>query len=284
MFDNGLIKYYQTGYSADGVLNLKRFSRCQHLFKDGVLKLFITPNCQYFSKTGTKEELDAEILLSQVYARAGFDTTFYTPAIDTKDNQVVLSNSVASKGMVAQEFFNKVKSENRGGFPWGFSYGSSVFSTLPDFMTKQGARDVLKMTLFDVASANFDRSKGNYIIKTSPEGKADGVVLYDYGASGVSSIALSTKSAPFYESEITYQNLFNDYEGLTRNQIVREFKTNESALSFISPVELAESLGSVNPVEIARDIKSEIGYQVEPEYADFIASNYNNFAEQLVQK
>ena len=282
MFDNGLIKYYQQGFSSNGELCLKRFTRCQHLFKDGVLKMFITPENLYFSKTGSPAELDAEIMLSQIYKRAGLDSAIYTPAVDTKGNNVVLSNNVAFTGVVAQQYFQKLQTQNQG-FPWGVTSEDMPFSTLPDFATKQGARDFIKMTLFDVGSANFDRTNGNYIIKTSQDGKIDGVCLYDYGASGISSKALTSSLSGFYENEMTYPNLFNDYERLTRPQMIEELKTNEGVLQYIKPTEMAEMLGQVNVGEVAQDINNQIGYRVDQEYVDFISSSFENIAQQLIK-
>ena len=282
MYDNGLLKYYQTGFAKNGKLTLKRFTRCQHLFKDGVLKMFITPDDIYYSKTGQSHENDAEILLSQIYKGAGLDTTIYTPAVDTKGNQVVLSNNVSFSGVVAQQYFEYMQTKNQG-FPFGFCSIPFGFKTLPDFTTKQGARDFLKMTLFDVGSANFDRTNGNFIVKTTADGKIDGVALYDYGASGISSKALTSSLSGFYENEMTYPNLFNDYERLTRPQMIEELKTNQSILQHMQPAEMAEMLGQVNVGGVAQDINAQIGYKVDQEYVDFISSSFNSVAEQLIK-
>ena len=87
MQDNGLIyKYDKVLKMVDGIISIKQGINCKEVKdKFGARKLLVrkglTNLAPYYFKCCDKLETNSEVLLSQVYAKAGFDTAIYTPAV-----------------------------------------------------------------------------------------------------------------------------------------------------------------------------------------------------------
>lgn len=297
MYDNGLMHHYRQGFiqrgvAKGGVLDLRKlpfrdlgYSQRWGKGLEEYLEFLYTPQGRFYVKEDMKDGVDAEVLLSQIYKQAGFNTAIYTPAIDRKGKTVVLSNDIQTdNGVFAYDFLKMVRNRHKDiktadGFP---SKISSNY-VLGRYQTKQGARAYLKMNLFDVASVNYDRHLSNYIYEVDRLGRATDISLYDFGESGHIFTSVRGQDPMYYEQDITYPNLFNEGMELTRQEMVEQFKTNETVHKYITPSEMAESVGSINVTQTAKDIKAEIGYKVSQSYTDYIASSFDRMAEDLVK-
>ena len=118
MEDNGLLEYYKNKFHLkNGYLNskdikfkhMKDLSGFKHLFKVNVNKK------PYYIKTPRFiGETDAEVLLGQVYAKAGLKSAIYLP-IEMHYNygtvKSVISNDALENGKTAAQFcdFNKIR-------------------------------------------------------------------------------------------------------------------------------------------------------------------------------
>ena len=298
MYDNGLMHHYRQGLFQRGgavkagLLDLRKlpfremgYSQRWGKGVEEYLEFLYTPEGRFYVKEDKKDGIDAEVLLSQIYKQAGFNTAIYTPAIDRKSKKVVLSNDIQTDtGVFPYDYLEMVRNRHKN-IPTADGFPTKISSdyVLGRYHTKAGARAYLKMNLFDVAAVNYDRHLANYIYELDRLGRVSDVSLYDFGESGHVYTSVKGQDPMYYEQNITYPNLFNDGSELTRQQMVEQFKTNEAVLSFISPQEMAESVGSINVTQTAKDIKAEIGYKVSQSYTDYIASSFDRMAEDLVK-
>ncbi len=297
MYDNGLMYLYRQGLVdrglvKRGVIDLRKlpfremgFSQRWGKGVEAYLEFLHTPHGRFYVKEDMKDGMDAEVLLSQIYKQAGFNTAIYTPAIDRKGHTVVISNDIQTDtGVFAYDFLKMVRNRHKDiktadGFP---SRLSSDY-VLGRYQTKAGARAYLKMNLFDVASVNYDRHLSNYIYEVDRLGRAVDVSVYDFGESGHVYTSVKDQDPMYYEQDILYPNLFNNGMELTRQEMVDQFRTNETVLSYITPTEMAESVGSIDVTKTARDIKAELGYKVSQSYTDYIAASFDCMAEDLIK-
>ena len=300
MYDNGLMHHYRQGFlqrtnkgiAKGGVLDLRKlpfrelgYSQRWGKGLEEYLEFLYTPQGRFYVKEDQKDGVDAEVLLSQIYKQAGLNTAIYTPAIDRKGKTVVLSNDIQTDtGIFAYDYLKMVRNRHKN-IPTadGFPEKLSSSYVLGRYHTKEGARQYLKMNLFDVAGVNYDRHLSNYIYEVDRLGRVTDVSLYDFGESGHIYTSVRGQDPMYYEEDITYPNLFNDGSELTRQQMVDQFRNNEAVLSYITPSEMAESVGSINVTQTAKNIKAELGYKVSQSYTDYIASSFDRMAEDLVK-
>ena len=150
--------------------------------KDGISR--------YFFKHCSPAQLNAEVLLSQVYARAGFKSAIYLP-ISFFDGVFyfsgVISNDITAQKSqrTEQDFkagedfcYDQKTAIDEWDFPGGkihkvrdelgFYRDFLLYHKKPDevsqitkHFSKEVARNMIKMRLFDVGAFNTDRHKGN---------------------------------------------------------------------------------------------------------------------------
>lgn len=282
MKDNGLLKYYrQKHHEACGRLSLSNYPfRIQLEYAEcyGTVRVMYDGDKKYYFKLVSKEETDAEVLLSQIYAKAGFKTAIYTPLDATG---VICQNIESEKCRSARSFLErKFQEDNAPQVPkleTARISGSSVprfytyFENYSKFFTKKGAEEYLKMRLFDVATENTDRHLGNFYIEENASGKAGGIELIDYGASG------DRNRGPKFYSLLS---------GKTREfgeEVIQEFKTNEEVNNFVCPHKVAEEIGNIDPVQIASDIQKTIDYKVDSDFVNRISCKMEQAAEALIK-
>lgn len=281
MQDNGLLKYYRQKHAREsGKLRLSTAPfklNLEYYDGYGTVRAMYDNNQKYFFKFVDKREVDAEVLLSQVYAKAGFTTAIYTPL----DPVGVISQRVDDDSCkIAKKFFMSKASQNIEGFskedkklikenmvPTAYR----VFENYKDLFTPECVRDYLKMKIFDVASNNSDRNMGNYFVRENEEGLGGELLLIDYGGSG----------NPFRPPKF-YSSLDGDVIS-TKQEIFDSFKNKEVLHQFVNVSELAEQIGGVDVVGVATDIKQTINYEVDKTFVDKIATSMEQTAETLIK-
>ena len=286
MKDNGLLKYYQDKHKAKTLINKKNLlndnNENVYIPLHGNVRAVTLPEGDFYIKKVGKHERDAEILLSQIYAKAGFTTAIYTPVGSKGFYTHVASNDIKQgKNLISQKMFNRnnhveVKQDIEDSMA-KFNIGENMFY-MPQskqeehidyskYITKEAMQTLIKMRLFDVAGCNTDRHGTNFFLDVEDNVVKD-IALIDYSMSGR---MFSSKQELFFINEFSAKSL-SDFEFL------KELEKNEIARDYISLQECAESVGSVDVLGTAQEIKEEIGYKLDSKYVDKIASSFDMFA------
>ena len=187
MYDNGLLEYYGSLPSPDGFLDISSLGIIKSRDKyrgAGVNKVagkrYYVKNV--FSKDinySRKFNLDAEILLSQIYKKAGLSTAIYLPAT-SQGKTFLISNDIASQNVLPAVSHL---------YPlFGTEIGSkSYLRTLPFLiknrneleidpkliLSSQAMQQQTIMRVLDVASHNDDRHYANFFYDISRQEKVE---------------------------------------------------------------------------------------------------------------
>ena len=221
MFDNGLLKYYREKAYKDGFLSARDVGL--HSIKkidcEGRIRLCRTNVCRFYTKLPRGKDnsraFDPEILLSQIYAKAGIESAIYLP-INTYKGQGVISNDVAvdeENVIPACDYFDfYIDPYDRYELTFLDSLNTNL--NLPNYFTRNALQQQTKMRILDTASYNTDRHDSNYfyrIIKPNIT-KGNNIISSPtlLGQSGIlRPIAIQDDSHYFYEgSPSTYARSF----------------------------------------------------------------------------
>lgn len=281
MHDNGLISLYQTHDSREGFLNVKSL-RLKAVSNPTIFSNTARCKCEYgyffkkFNNYFSKEMADAEILLSQLSSKMGLTSAIYTPA--QEDGKLfVLSNDIWTPNTVPAEAFEEyIYLKNGVDLREKFTFKDKQ---ILNFFTKNGLKQKVKAQCFDASCNNPDRKETNYFYKINNENKADDVVLFDFERSGIESNCYFFGGRNLYCSNYFTAGILSI--GQTRDEIIENFRTDESLNEVIDRHEMAQCLGNLNIAEVALDITRNIGYVIDPNYVDYIKSSFYNMAEAL---
>ncbi len=281
MKDNGLLEYYFYHRNPEGFLKIEEASCLnlgQHSLKYADVAHRNPPeySIRFYIKPCDKVCMDAEVLLSQVYARAGINTAIYTPAVDRNRHTAVLSNNIENSGMfikpaVVYSNIRHLYPDTKDAAKIPIQYDSNL--ALRRYIMPTPLRDYIKMTALDVGAENDDRNICNYIFRTNGT-FADELWSFDYGRSGYSFSRGFTYSFP---------TIFEKASFLPKKEVISELKTNPNVQEIFPRTEMAEMLGSAQIANTARDIKDTIGYEVSPKYVDHLERSFDNLAEELIR-
>ena len=290
MRDNGLIKYYRIGnYAKDGCLDLQQLSLLDPLsrVKVGarVQKLKIGDKWFYVKYTGMKEETDSEVLLSQVYYKAGIRNAVYTPSKmfckwKFKTNDTVISNDVSNphKNFLAENFFMFHGERGRCRpvlFPTKKPSGEQLIET---FFTKKAQRDMVLMQTLDVASYNVDRKLNNFFFEAN-DAQITGVITIDNGSNLTYGSKYGVTAQDLQNASFT--NFLGRGDTITRAETIQELKTNETVNDVITPGEIAKTLGDIDIPKVAQDIEQTIGYKIDDKIVEVLDASITSMAEEL---
>ena len=324
MIDNGLLKKYfvnRKNKNEEVVLDIFKMGSKSHpiLLRDSS-SLGVG---RYYFKACSKPERDAEVLLSQVYAKAGFSTAIYTPVSfceevgypDESTYYGVISNDVlnntpvdaselleSGQNTVYEAYMGVNNNEYVGSLlnirdRYKFFSDFVLCKNLPKdksditkHFTKDAARQMIKTRLFDVASFNTDRHTENMFLKLGQNKDVEDILLIDHAFSGT-----KYEHKVVCQEDINKTSVFcNEFcDGVcdtpkyivkkTRDIMIDNFKHNESMQEYITPRELAETLGQVDIKGTAEDIRDTIGYEVDKNYTDFLCESFELLAEEVSQ-
>ncbi len=285
MYDNGLLKYYGnklnliSGHLVLDRLNFK-IDKSQPINMT-TYKIFSGKTCKFFLKVPlVPNEVDCEVLLSQIYKNAGINTPIYTPvAYEEKPEMLlpgVMSNNICTskKIVIAKSFFEKLSCREH-------CLNSDIYTNLLNakqslvnfskYFTKDAIREFIKIQLFDLASYNIDRNTNNFYFEVE-NGKAVHTIAIDQGRS-ISRI--SSKENPFL-------NYCGGEMLRSHKQMVELVKNNEMVNDLVNVNELAEEIGNLNPQKTAEDIKQTIDFEVDKEYIDLLEGSCQETANMLI--
>lgn len=278
MFDNGLLKYFPKDFTSEGCLDLSNLHFEMEYGNEeySFLNFLRCKEGRFFCKYASKEFVDAEVLGSQIFRKAGLNSALYIPAKSSKGTLYAVSNDViGTQNIIAFDHMQILREQLNTEFP--LSMPNKKKDNLIDYskiITKDAMRDVIKMRYFDVAYENPDRHESNYALKVE-NGIITAVYMFDFGESA-NKLERGYLLDYYHDFEFKKNSLLSDLEMLL---MARE---NENLQDYISCSELAENIGSINVSAIASDIKSTIGYEIGGEFIDQTARKFDYVAEGLV--
>ncbi len=283
MLDNGLNKYLEKHISSHGFLKLDDLGFEMQKGKGAFwgVHMVNTPEGQFCLRKSTDSRVfDSEILLGQVYNLCGVESAIYLPVVYKNRTGVISNNLDTPTSYTGFQFNEKMKDETGEMFP--FLLPSKIdpkqMQTINKYFTKDAVRDIIKKVVLDVCSCNTDGHLSNVIYQTQ-DGKVCKIQSFDNEFSG--------KMFFSYGPDSEHTVFFNPFQGgLKRNreEIVDEIKNNETSLSFITPQEIAESIGSVDIINTAKDIEQNLPRNFfNMKYVDGMAYSFDKMAEDLVK-
>ncbi len=314
MYDNGLLKHFEDNSTSGGFLNVGREGFIKNL--DTIISK--TSKCivgdhSFYSKThnsnGTLNKLqaDAEILLSQLYAKAGINSSIYLPAESHGGKFLLCDDVEKSNVLLACDFLSKrFQSSRQRVRPFLSSDKHGINPSR--CLTLHAMQQQTKMRILDTASFNTDRHLANFFytlerrasesreqndedksmagqimdyFKSLKPDKADDIVAIDFESSGKN----VAKMQNGYKYGDMFDGYMNDFQRglMKRPEMIDEFKNNEALAELIDKEDFAEVIGSLNPSEVAQDIKATIGYEVDSGFVDTLSKSYDDMAEILAQ-
>ncbi len=315
MYDNGLLEYYRSLKSRDGFLDVTPLGVTKNYFftQKNVAHEQIDGK-PFYVKTSSpthcfsKQTCDAEILLSQIYNKAGIPSAVYLPVCNTHAS-FLLSNDVEKPDTVIASSHLIDKLAGLGTIALPFLAQKDEIRVNPaKIYTTYAMQQQTKMRVLDAASYNYDRHSSNFFFKlhhapfsaqsitlqkldgqSSPvtqlvkgmgPNKVQDVVAIDFGVSG--SVIGELEKNPYADMFNIYSSDFATFSE-PREKIIEEIQTNEKFAALMDKDALAETIGSLDPSAVATDIKETTGYQVDTKMVDILAKSYDDMAEILLQ-
>ncbi len=278
MFDNGLLKYYAEHNYRNGLLDAKDIGLVEEEKVTHRVKACNSEAGRLFKRINgdrlfDKMVTDSQVLLSQIYNRAGLASAVYFPA-QNKGKKFLLSNSVvSSETKIASDYIEGFpKYEYR--FPIDFLNSRHSGNIVEQYFTDRALIQQSIMRVYDLACYNNDRHYANFFYKLL-DGKADDIVGIDF----------EVGSCAFFPDDKLTDVFFNDFDTnmMSRNGLLERFKEDENFAILIDKPQLAEEIGSINPIDVAQDIKQTIGYQVDPKLPELLSRSFDEVAETLIQ-
>ena len=290
MSKEDFIKFYFDKKDELGIVKLKTVSK-KFGFKDTINNGYLTTN-NFVDATGkkfikpvfSKEQLDAEILLPKIYEKLGLTSCKNFPIKNRKGNMFVVSTNVLTDNtLVSGDYRLNIFANG-----WRTFSKQDKLSDGTDKLTgkysENAIKDLLKLRLLDTATFNTDRHQHNffYTIETKEDGAkvATSIKAIDYEDSG----GHLTRSLG---KEFFFNNFVEGGDDwgfqLSREQMIDEFKNNETSNIFLPKQECAEILGSVNFQKEAKTLAEETGYFCNQNLVDAWDKSFCDMAGQLIR-
>ena len=287
MEDNGLLKYYKSKYhSEDGYLNSKdiKFKHVQNLLDtDNICKVDVDKKPYYIKEPHFICETDAEVLLGQVYAKAGLKSAIYLPINMHGKYGIfkgVVSNDVLKNGKTASEFCDSMTILSS--FPTKTQKDTEL---IEEYFERKVLKQIVALHALDVASFNIDRSLHNFGFEVKDD-VATGVSTFDNGIcfetiKGYKIAKDNFSGQASYLGKFDFYNYLGNLGNKTRKDMIETIKTNETVNSLVTPGEISEMIGGINIPKIADDIKDTIGFEVDKYCVEVLDASFTNMAEEL---
>ena len=275
MFDNGLLKYFPEHATKDGLLNLKPpvFNMFPGVDDYRFLDYLETQEGIFYAKSVSKQVADAEILMGQIYNLLGLDCAVYLGGkeFETSSKITVVSNNVVKGNYVyAHDHFSKL--EEKIGKYWCLDLPQRKIDNVIDYskiITKEAMAKQIFMRIADVATRNIDRNTANFCYKIE-NGIITDLSLFDNGAC----------SQPYIDRR--YFHDFESSDNLSEYLMLAMVRDNENIRDYVSLESIANKIGSINIVDMAKDINQTTGYVLDKTFVDDTARQMDYVANALV--
>lgn len=285
MYDNGLLKYYPTLSTEDGCLKIEKLTRLWNFEDADIKKVNVREGffsgLTYYVKFNRERGIDAEVLLSQISTKLGFDSAIYLPCVDNKNNYGVVSNNVCELGTMTMKQYSKYMKFLNPSFKSPYrNKGLDIDKIeLDKYFSKDAIKDYISMHYFDAFTSNVDRHDENFYIDTKLDVpnkllKVENIKLIDYG---ISKLYLGLPD------RYGYINGLGGEESLYASQMLEKLKTDDYVLQYVKPEEIAEKYGSFDVQDVADDIENTTGYQISKNYTIGLQDRFYSLAEELVK-
>ncbi len=299
---NEILKYYRGKFDRNGFVDVTKDVIDEDFFSGYTACSKLKLKCgTFYKKLGelgvAKAQMDAEVLLCQVYHKLGFKTAIYVPA-QTVFSQFMLSNDIQTKHVVsAFEYHFALGFEHRdlkGSADCLFNGNKRDYVPL---FSSNILRKRAEMFITDATALNYDRVDCNYYyLLNKKTGKPADIILIDYESSGENfnyAEEYNRKYSPSdgwrYGKETNslssarerYQSDF-DPMYLSREELVEKTKDCQELEGVFDACEFANRIGSVDINAVAKDIKREINYKVNQKYVDTLDRRFEETAEMLM--
>lgn len=279
MYDNGLIKYYSQNNYKDGILDARDINLVEQQKVSFKVTSCASSEGRFFkrvngSRVKDKKITDAQILLSQIYNKAGLQSAVYLPA-QIKGKRFLLSNDVSSSPdtILAYDYIAQFP-HFQSRFPLDFLSERHSGKVVERYFTERALQQQTKMRVFDTASYNNDRHYANFFYRLQ-DGVADDVRAIDFELGTCAYNRTDAASDAFYNDFMPLQ--------MPRQELLTKFKEDELFATLVDKDALAEEVGSINPVAIAQDVEDTIGYKIDPALPQFLDKSFTEMAEVLSQ-
>lgn len=289
MQDNGLMKYYRGLKRGKNLLNTKvhpefvieRNDNPAEYTTNKYVTNLKTPEGLYYLKHVSKKEMDAEIIIPEIYSKMGLKSAISYPAGEGKKYDRVVSNDVSAPNIVLARNHNltMLKDVNFKGIysptntplylPVDYNRRSFDYSK---FITPDGMKDLQLKRVADCICEDTDGHDLNFFYILNEEGLINGTISIDHAMAGCMHGYLLN----------AYQNEFSR-NPLTRDGMLNNIKVNESLHTFITPNEIVNVISNVNVPEISRDIKGDLGYKLDNKFVSDLDRSFDDFAESLIK-
>lgn len=274
MFDNGILQYYRNLPLKNGYLQIDKNvhenkSVAMDCINSKLYKVDIAEVGSFFAKACPEGLVEAEVLMGQLYTKAGINSAIYLPVYSDKIGQMVVSQDVRDKnGIYAKEYNGEHKFIDVAylGNDWHSKYSKEKRDKL---MSPQASANLLLKRCLDISCRNCDGHSGNITLSLK-DGVITDIGSFDYG------------SCDLISTPETFVFFHNDFckKYLTKEHFVEQFKNNGEAQAYITPEQVGEIIGNLDVLETARDIKETLGLEIHK--TDMFARCFNDMAEELV--
>lgn len=319
MIDNGLLKYYPFSATRDGFLKMRdiRYKFLESSAFNSAHKYSYDEGKFYFKKEGS-DEIDSQVLLSQIYKKVGLNSAIYLPGLSPQNYRGTISNDISSSSNInGKDFFSKLYEI----YPKEvidaelIKHTKSIAPNLESALKSDSklrsnvmfiSKNVYKNTLAQYE--NLENNPFDFVEFFTKDGMRDFIKMHlfdtasgniDRNASnfyfelndqgkicGVTTIdhSVSQDSILFDHPDASiYFNFLGEPCETNRSGMIYELKENETVQDFLPASEMAEMVGNVDVVETAKDIKRETGYSIDPEYIDELSISYERLANELAK-
>lgn len=319
MFDNGLLENYPFFASSKGFLKMRnlnyKFLESDRFF---VVQKYSLGEGKYYFKKEKSDEIDSQVLLSQIYKKAGLNSAIYLPSLSPQNHRGTISNDITSSSNISakQFFFNLYKL-----YPKEVVDGELVRHTKSSgdetqivLNCNESLRSKLMMFDHSVKSPSLEQFEKTsqppfkFVELFTKEGMRDFIKmhLFDTASSntdrnssnfyfeynnegkicGITTIdhSMSQESILYdYPDYAVFCNFLGEPCETDRRGMITELKENETVQDFLPVSEMAEMVGNIDVVDAAREIKNETGYSVNSEYVEYLAISYDKLANDLAK-
>lgn len=265
-FEDYIMKHYRHGHQIGGYLDLDRVKLSKPIVSKGKHPGKFSLACEtdaYFKRAYSKKEVDAELLLSRVYNKLGFNSAVYFPAKNGFENYVVSNDVVFDHKIVKKPtshfnaFINRHHPNN-------------------EQFTDNAIEKQIEMRIVDLASFVPDRHENNFyhIFKDK---KIDDMALIDYEYSG-QIYDTKNEGGLYYSPYSSYQYF--------RKDVCKELGQKDEINAYVDRNEVAESLGNMADngiIKTATEIEQNLGYSINKNYVDALRHSYDQMTQILVQ-
>ena len=245
-----------------------------------------TPNGNfYLAPEGVTEReiVDGEILTSYVYNKLGFnEAPLYFPVIKGGKLTVMCDDIDRGRMERASTFDKKVSKIlkiNEDEVNHIFSNPDNLTALQKTYFTGESIKQRLKLSLLDAVLGVPNRDVNQIMYSVSKAGQVTDITPLTGGMSGLNYLRQKQKKwgNPAFRSEFTTK--FQE-----QTSLLQSFANCDDAREFLNDIELHKfilQLMELDYVKVAREIKDDMNYEIDPKYIKYMQDNKEKFLDEI---